>query len=102
LFNVLGDCLFCQGQFDDAHRAYLDAARVDPNDPRANLSLAHTLARTGEITEALSAISRGLANDTKGHFRPRLLDKQAQILDAMTARTAGDRERMRQRLDRLR
>lgn len=102
LFNVLGDCLFCQGQFADAHRAYLDAARVDPNDPRANLSLAHTLARSGELSEALSAVSRGLVNDTKGHFRLRLVDKQAQILDALTARTAGDRERMQQRLDRLR
>lgn len=102
LFNVLGDCLFCLRRFDEAHEAYLGAARLDPDDARANLNLAYTLAQRGEVAEALQMIARGLAGDAAGMLRTRLLDKQAQLLSTLTARFTADRERTQARLERLR
>jgi tetratricopeptide (TPR) repeat protein len=93
LWNVLGDCLFCDRQLDAAHDAYLAAARIAADDPRTNLNLAYTLFERGEHAQALQRVARGLARDVRGVYRTRLLDKQTQILTALAVRAASDEER---------
>lgn len=101
LWNVLGDCLFCLERFDDAHEAYLQAARIDPRDPRAQLNLAYTLAQRGDHAQALTAVATGLAYDVQGAYRTRLLEKQQQILLASSARWLAEQERLASRNVRL-
>jgi tetratricopeptide (TPR) repeat protein len=102
LWNVLGDCSFSEKQFDQAHSAYRSAQAIDPEDPRTNLNLAYTLAERAEFGEALRVIARGLEHDAGGKYQGRLLDKQTQVLAAMTGRRAAERHRMDARLSRLR
>jgi tetratricopeptide (TPR) repeat protein len=102
LWNILGDCSFAQKQFDHAHASYLAARAIDPDDPRTNLNLAYTFTERAEFAEALNVIARGLAHDARGHFRARLLDKQAQVLAALTGRRTLEQHRMETRLARLR
>ena len=102
LWNVLGDCLYGLRRFDDAHEAYLQAGRIDPNDARTNLNLAFTLLENRKHGEALQALARGLAGDTHGIFRERLLAKQAEVLQTLTAETSRESERQQRRAARLR
>lgn len=97
LWNVLGDCLFCQNRFRDAHVAYLQAHHIDPSDSRTNYNLAFTHTEFREYEAALSAIGRGLAHDRDGLHREHLLEKQRQILSALSARTLSDHERLMRR-----
>jgi tetratricopeptide (TPR) repeat protein len=101
LWNALGDCLYCLERQEDAHEAYLQAARIDPGDVRTNLNLAYTLSQSGRIPEALEAIAKGLAQDKYETFRSRLLDKQNQILKLLSNRTAGEQERLARRANRF-
>jgi tetratricopeptide (TPR) repeat protein len=101
LWNVLGDCLFCLERFEDAHQAYLQAARINPHDPRAQLNLAYTLAQRGDHAQALTAVARGLAYDVQGAYRTRLLEKQQQILLASSTRWLAEQERLASRNLRL-
>jgi tetratricopeptide (TPR) repeat protein len=101
LWNALGDCLYCLERQEDAHEAYLQAARIDPGDVRSNLNLAYTLSQSGRIPEALEAIAKGLAQDKYQTFRSRLLDKQNQILTLLSNRTAGEQERLARRANRF-
>ena len=103
LWNILGDCLFCREQIDDAHEAFLQAQRIDPDDARTNLNLAYTLAARGGHAEALEAIARGLAQDGRGRgaYRLRLLEKQGQVLAAMSERAAAEQERLAKRAERF-
>lgn len=101
LWNVLGDCLFYRERLPDAHAAFLQAQRIDPDDPRTNLNLAYTLSAHGDQTGALAAIARGLASDGKGHFRPRLLEKQAQILSLVSERASAEQARLVRRAERF-
>lgn len=94
LWNVLGDCLFCQERSADAHEAYLQAHRIDPFDPRTNLNLAYSFSQFLCFDEALSAIARGLSHDKTGLMREQLLEKQRQILSQLSARSLGERERL--------
>ena len=94
LWNVLGDCLFCQEQYAAAHDAYLRAQRIDARDPRTNLNLAYTLFQRASYEDALHAIMVGLTNDRRGQYRDSLLQKQQQILGAISARWTGEQERM--------
>jgi hypothetical protein len=94
LWNVLGDCLYCLERFDEAHEAYLQAARIDPDDVRTNLNLAYTWLQSGQLHNSLQAIARGLARDGDGVHRQRLLDKQQHVLATLAARTVGERERL--------
>ncbi|HYP28075.1 MAG TPA: tetratricopeptide repeat protein [Blastocatellia bacterium] len=94
LWNVLGDCLFCLNRFDDAHEAYLQAQRINPDDVRTNYNLAYTYLQFGSCREALEATARGLANDPLGAYRERLLNKQQEILAAISARWVGEQDRM--------
>ena len=101
LWNVLGDCLFCDRQLDAAHDAYLAAQRIAADDPRTNLNLAYTLFERGRHGEALQQLARGFANDARGVYRARLLDKQTQILTGLAARAAADADRALKRYARF-
>jgi tetratricopeptide (TPR) repeat protein len=101
LWNALGDALYCLNRHAHAHEAYLQAARIEPDDPRTNLNLAYTLESSGRVREALEAIARGLASDAREVFRQRLLDKQRQILTALSTRAQGEHERLLRRASRF-
>jgi tetratricopeptide (TPR) repeat protein len=104
LWNVLGDCLFYKERFDDAHDAFLQAQRIDPEDPRTNLNLAYTLSARGDHAEALATIARGLAQDGRGRaaYRARLLEKQGQILAALSEQASAEQGRLFKRSERFR
>lgn len=102
LWNVLGDCLFYRERLDEAHEAFLQAQRIDPDDPRTNLNLAYTLSAMGKQDAALAAIARGLAHDGRGLYRPRLLEKQAQVLALVSERAAATQNRLVRRAERFR
>jgi tetratricopeptide (TPR) repeat protein len=101
LWNILGDCFFCRNRLADAHEAFLQAQRIDPDDPRTNLNLAFTLSACEDHTGALAAIARGLANDGRGQFRPRLIEKQAQILSLIAEQAAAEQARLARRVERF-
>jgi len=102
LWNILGDCLFYQERLADAHEAFGQAQHIDADDPRTNLNLAYTLSARGDQPAALAAIAHGLAHDGKGHYRPRLLEKQAQVLALISERAAADQNRLVRRAERFR
>jgi tetratricopeptide (TPR) repeat protein len=102
LWNILGDCLFYQERLADAHEAFTQAQHIDADDSRTNLNLAYTLSARGDQPAALAAIAHGLAHDGKGHYRPRLLEKQAQVLALISERTAADQNRLVRRAERFR
>jgi hypothetical protein len=104
LWNVLGDCLFYKERLDEAHDAFTQAQRIDPDDPRTNLNLAYTLSARGAQADALAAIARGLAQDGKGQgaYRARLLEKQGQILAALSQQAAAELARLVKRSERFR
>jgi tetratricopeptide (TPR) repeat protein len=102
LWNVLGDCLFYKERLEDAHEAFLQAQRIDPDDPRTSLNLAYTLSARGDQTSALAAIARGLAHDGRGLYRPRLLEKQAQVLAVVSERASAEQSRLVRRSERFR
>jgi tetratricopeptide (TPR) repeat protein len=102
LWNVLGDCLFYQQRLGDAHEAFRQAERIDPEDPRTNLNLAYTLSAQGEQGSALAALARGLAHDPRGLYRPRLLEKQAQVLTLLSERASAEQARLVRRSERFR
>lgn len=102
LWNILGDCLYCQGRFADAHEAYLQAARIDDRDPRTCLNLAYTRLHRGEHEAALEAIARGLAHDYQGVYVGRLLEKQQHVIATIAARAKAEQERLNARMNRFR
>ncbi len=101
LWNVLGDGLFCNEQFREAHEAYLQAERIDRKDPRTNLNLAYSYYQNGNYEKALQAIASGLTYDVRSHFRARLLEKQQQILAAVSGKWLSKQERLWSRCERL-
>jgi tetratricopeptide (TPR) repeat protein len=102
LWNVLGDCLFYRERLADAHAAFLQAQRIDADDPRTNLNLAYTLSAQDDQAGALAALAHGLAHDGRGLFRPRLLEKQAQILTLIAERSSAEQARLVRRAERFR
>jgi tetratricopeptide (TPR) repeat protein len=88
LWNVLGDCLFCLDRYDDAHKAFLEARRINPDDARTLYNLSYTLPRLGRHAEALESLAAALARDTGDEFRERLLTRQRQVLELMDAHRA--------------
>jgi tetratricopeptide (TPR) repeat protein len=101
LWNVLGDALYNLGKHAEAHDAYLRAERVDARDPSTNLNLAYTYLQAGAHGAALEVIRRGLEHDVRGQFRERLLDKQRQVLDAISEKHAAEEARLARRNERL-
>lgn len=93
LWNALGDTLYCLERYEDAHEAYLQAARINPRDVRTNLNIAYTYLYFNQHRDALEAIGRGLADDVQGAYRSRLLEKQQQILAVLSARREGEHGR---------
>ncbi|MBI3684218.1 MAG: tetratricopeptide repeat protein [Acidobacteria bacterium] len=101
LWNILGDVLFLDGRINDAHEAYLQAYRIHPGDPRTNLNLAYTYFEFGQHGAALEAVAVALAADVRGLYRQRLLEKQHQILGAISGRWLGEQERLARRAERM-
>jgi tetratricopeptide (TPR) repeat protein len=101
LWNVLGDIQFIERDFRGAHEAYLQAQRIHPMDERTNLNLAFTYFEFGDYAAALEAIARSFASDVRGVLRPRLLEKQHQVLGAVSTRWLGEQERLVRRTQRL-
>ena len=101
LWNILGDILFLQKNVSGAHEAYLQAQTIDPRDGRTNLNLAYTHFETGAYEQALQALAVAFASDTLGLFRPRLLEKQQQVLAAISNRWQGEQERLARRAARM-
>ena len=101
LWNVLGDVLFLDGRVNDAHEAYLQAHRIHPDDARTNLNLAYTYFEFGQYSAALDVVAVAFAADTRGIYRQRLLEKQHQILGAISGRWLGEQERLARRAVRL-
>ena len=97
LWNVLGDLLFLDGRIADAHEAYLQALRIHPRDARANLNVAFTYFEFGDYQPALEALAVALASDVRGIYRARLLEKQQQVLGALSGRFLGEQERLARR-----
>jgi tetratricopeptide (TPR) repeat protein len=102
LWNILGDCLSYRERLAEAHEAFTQAQHIDPDDPRTNLNLAYTLSAKNDQPGALAAIAHGLAHDGKGHYRPRLLEKQAQVLALLSERAAAEQNRLVRRAERFR
>jgi tetratricopeptide (TPR) repeat protein len=94
LWNVLGDCQYCLGDFDAAHESYARASRIDATDARTNLNLAYTLFQYGAHGDALTAIATGLAADVGEQYRASLLQKQQEILAALAERRRAEEQRM--------
>lgn len=101
LWNVLGDILFLEKNISGAHEAYLQAQKIHPTDVRTQLNLAYTHFEFGAYEEALRALTIALAADTRGLFRARLLEKQLQVLSAISGRWQGEQERLARRADRM-
>jgi hypothetical protein len=101
LWNVLGDVLFLAGRVNDAHETYLQAHRIHPDDPRTNLNLAYTYFEFGQYAAALESLAVAFAADVRGLYRQRLLEKQHQILGAISGRWLGEQERLARRTQRM-
>jgi tetratricopeptide (TPR) repeat protein len=101
VWNILGDCLYCLGRRAEAHEAFSQAERIDPNDERTNLNLAYTYAEAGDHRRALDCIARGLANPRRETYRERLLAKQQEILNAISLRRKMEGERLQHRTARF-
>jgi tetratricopeptide (TPR) repeat protein len=56
----LGSALDNEGRYDEAVRAFREAARLDPLDETTYTSLGQSLARQGKLSEALAALRRAL------------------------------------------
>jgi tetratricopeptide (TPR) repeat protein len=93
LWNVLGDSLYCLQRYGEAHECYLQAARINANDPRTCLNLAYTHLGRLELGEALAEIARGLESDRSGAFVERLLSKQREVLAALAERARAQQGR---------
>jgi tetratricopeptide (TPR) repeat protein len=101
LWNVLGDILFMEKNIGGAHEAYLQAQRLHPRDVRTNLNLAYSYSEFGDYPHALGALAAALAGDVRGTYRPRLLEKQNQIVGAISSRWVGEQERLARRAERM-
>ncbi len=102
LWNVVGDALYATYAFEEAHEAYLQGQRIDPRDVRTHLNLAYTHAGFGDHRAALDALACGLAHDTTGLFRERLLQKQQEVLMLIANRAESENEWLSRRAARLR
>lgn len=101
LWNVLGDILFLQQNVAAAHEAYVQAHCINPRDTRTNLNLAFTHFEFGAFDTALGSLAVALASDVRGIYRPRILEKQQQILGAISGRWIGEQERQAKRAERM-
>ena len=101
LWNVLGDILFLDRDVSGAHEAYLQAQRIHPRDARTNLNLAYTFFEFGEYANSLEALASAMGADVAGMYRPRLLEKQHQVLGAISGRWIGEQERLTRRVQRM-
>ena len=97
LWNTHGNCLFALERHAEALQSYRRAEAIHPDDPQTQFNLAFSRGHSGHFAEALEAIARGLAHDTADHFRASLLEKQSQILAALSGRRAAQEARARGR-----
>ena len=102
LWVVLGDTLYALDRFEEAHEAYVQARRIDEQDPRTCLSLAYSYHQLGRLPEALEAIAQAFAHDPQGVFRDRLLEKQQHLIAAVEGKWRSEQEWLNRRAGRLR
>ena len=98
---MLGDILFLDHDIAGAHEAYLQAYKIHPKDARTNLNLAYSHFEFGDYESALVALATAFAADVRGIYRPRLIEKQQQILAALSGRWLGEQERLARRAERM-
>jgi tetratricopeptide (TPR) repeat protein len=101
LWNLLGDAVYAMDRFSEAHECYLKAEAMEPNDVRTALNLGYSYYELGQPERALLALARGLAGDSVGLYRERLLEKQQQILAGLTAQRRIEQEWLARRAARL-
>jgi tetratricopeptide (TPR) repeat protein len=85
LWNVFGDALFYLRRHEEAAGAFGRAIEINPNEIRARLNLAWTLADMGRISDSLRIIAEALALDRRGEYRDALLGKQRDALEQLSA-----------------
>ncbi len=61
----LGRLYYHQGNYGEAAKAYDQAAEINPHDAEAEAWLAIASARRGDLTEALDAVTRAIAQDDR-------------------------------------
>ena len=83
LWNTHGDCLFYSDRLAEAHHSYARAIQLNPDDVRACYNLSFTYDLRNNPTTALRVIAEGLAKDTQGKYRERLLHQQSAILSRL-------------------
>jgi tetratricopeptide (TPR) repeat protein len=86
-WNILGDALWAQAKWDEAHLAFLQALHVYPADIRGRHNLVYTFGRKGDFRSALQMIGEALLLDVAGAYRERLLERQAEILSRLSRRS---------------
>ncbi len=101
LWNLLGDALFALNRFAEAHEVYVKAQQMSANDVRTALNLGYTFWELGQPAQALQSLARGLAEDGSGQFHARLLEKQGQILAALSQQHGQQQEWLMRRAARL-
>lgn len=101
LWNIHGDALYAMERFAEAHKSYLEAERLQPDDVRTALNLGYTYWQMGQPDRALAALARGLAKDGTGVFRDRLIEKQQQILAGIAGTYRGEQEWLARRAARF-
>jgi tetratricopeptide (TPR) repeat protein len=101
LWNLLGDAVYAMDRFAEAHQHYLKAESMEPNDVRTALNLGYSYFEIGQPDRALLALARGLAADSTGAYRERLLEKQQQILAGIAVQRRTEQEWLARRAARL-
>jgi len=86
LWCTLGDGLFEFGRVAEARSAYERALAVNESDVRARYNLAFVHQREGDFEAALYAIAGALARDKTGEYKPRLEQKQQEVLAGLAQR----------------
>lgn len=85
-WTTCGDALYHLGRLAEARSAYGRALRLNPENPRALLSLSYVHSAQGDDAAALRAVADGLSCDRDGSCQERLLRRQAAVLDALGRR----------------
>ncbi len=81
LWNEYGDALYALERYDEAHRAFLRAHEINPEEPRSLLSLGWSHSARWEVDEAIDALCKGIKLDVANHYAERFLDKLKSVME---------------------
>ena len=85
-WTTYGDALYHLGRLAEARSAYERALCLNPESPRALLSLSYVHSAQGDYAAALRAVADGLSCDHDSSCQERLLRRQAAVLDSLGRR----------------